>query len=53
MNNDLHSYPAALYSSVAEIGYRNERFTDEALHPSATQRNRRRHHRRGRHARAR
>jgi hypothetical protein len=53
MDNDLRTYPAALYSSVAEIGYRNQRFTEEALQPSGTQRNGRRHRRRGRHARAR
>ena len=31
MNSELHQYPAALYSSVSEIGYRTERFTGEVL----------------------
>ncbi len=31
MNSELHQYPAALYSSVSEIGYRSERFTGEVL----------------------
>ncbi len=31
MNSELHQYPAALYSSVSEMGYRSERFTGEVL----------------------
>ncbi len=31
MNTQLHQYPAALYSSVSEVGYRAERYTGETL----------------------
>jgi hypothetical protein len=31
MNSELHQYPASLYSSVSEFGYRSERFTGEVL----------------------
>ncbi len=31
MNSQLHQYPAALYSSVSEVGYRAERYTGETL----------------------
>jgi hypothetical protein len=34
MNNQLHQYPAALYSAVPEFGYRTERFTGEVLRSS-------------------
>ncbi len=36
MNSQLHQYPAALYSAVAETGYRNERFTGEILRSGKT-----------------
>jgi hypothetical protein len=30
-SSNVSTYPAALYSAVSEIGYRNERFTGEVL----------------------
>jgi hypothetical protein len=31
MHSYLHQYPASLYSSVSDSGYRSERFTGEVL----------------------
>jgi hypothetical protein len=38
MNSQLHQYPAALYSSVSEIGYRAERYTGESLRSGSDRR---------------
>ena len=43
MSYDLNNYPAALYSSVAESGYRRERLTEQYLRSGRSNRQSVRH----------